>query len=78
MIPVFASIVVQTVEVNVPYVRSFAFEPDSRVVIRKIDVTQTLSAVSKDKLQKTRKLTSLLEQTPPSNLIFVDEADATS
>lgn len=48
--PVFASMVVQTVEVNVPYVWSLLLDPASRVVIRKIDVTQTLSAISKSQL----------------------------
>lgn len=52
MMPVFASMVVQTVEVNVPYVWSLLLDPDSRVVIRKIDVTQTLSAISKGQLWK--------------------------
>lgn len=43
MMPVFASMVVQTVETSVPYIWSLLFEPFSRVVMRKIEVTPTLS-----------------------------------
>ncbi len=44
MIPVFASIVVQIVELSVPKVWSLFWPPVLRVVKRRIDVTQTLSA----------------------------------
>ena len=47
--------VVQIVETYVPCVGSLLFEPAFRVVIRKIDVTQTLSAMSKEKAAKKGK-----------------------
>ena len=42
MMAVLDSIVVQIVELSVPYNWSLALDPVSRVVIRKIDVMQTL------------------------------------
>ncbi len=51
MIAVLASMVVQIVELRVPYIWSFALDPVSRVVIRKIDVMQTLTGCQ---LNKTR------------------------
>ena len=44
MIAVLASMVVQIVELSVPYIWSLALDPVLRVVIRKIDVMQTLTA----------------------------------
>lgn len=46
MMPVFASIVVQMVELSLPAVKSVDLELALRVVIRKTDVMQTLDAVS--------------------------------
>lgn len=43
MIAVLDSIVVQIVELSVPYIWSLALDPVLRVVIRKIDVMQTLT-----------------------------------
>ena len=43
MIAVLASMVVQIVELRVPYIWSLAFDPTLRVVIRRIDVMQTLT-----------------------------------
>ena len=42
MIAVLVSIVVQMVELRVPYIWSLALDPCLRVVIRRIDVMQTL------------------------------------
>ena len=47
MMAVLDSIVVQIVELSVPYNWSLALDPVLRVVIRKIDVMQTLIAISK-------------------------------
>ena len=44
MIAVLASMVVQIVELSVPYIWSLALDPVLRVVIRKIAVMQTLTA----------------------------------
>ena len=46
MIPVFASIVVQMVELSVPKVWSLFLELVSSVVMRRIEVMQTLALVS--------------------------------
>ena len=43
MIAVLASMVVHMVELSVPYIWSLALDPVLRVVIRKIDVMQTLT-----------------------------------
>lgn len=43
MIAVLASMVVQMVELSVPYIWSLVLDPVLRVVIRKIDVMQTLT-----------------------------------
>ena len=43
MIAVLASMVVQMVELSVPYIWSLALDPVLSVVIRKIDVMQTLT-----------------------------------
>lgn len=49
MIAVLASMVVQIVELSVPYIWSFALDPVLRVVIRKIDVMQTLTGCQHNK-----------------------------
>ena len=46
MMPVLASMVVQIVDVRVPWVWSLDLELAFRVVVRRIEVTQTLSKVS--------------------------------
>lgn len=43
MIAVLASMVVQIVELSAPYIWSLALDPVLRVVIRKIEVMQTLT-----------------------------------
>ena len=49
MMAVLDSIVVQIVELSVPYNVSLALDPVLRVVIRKIDVMQTLICYQQDK-----------------------------
>ena len=49
MMAVLVSIVVQIVELSVPYNWSLALDPVLRVVIRKIDVMQTLIRYQQDK-----------------------------
>ncbi len=54
MIAVLASIVVQILELSVPYIWSLAFDPVLSVVIRKIDVMQTLTGCQHSKTRIAR------------------------
>lgn len=55
MMAVLASMVVQIVELSVPYIWSLALDPVLRVVIRKIDVMQTLTGSQHSKTRLIRK-----------------------
>lgn len=55
MIAVLASMVVQIVELSVPYNWSLSLDPVLRVVIRKIDVMQTLTGCQHKKMRMARE-----------------------
>lgn len=55
IIAVLASMVVQMVELSVPYIWSLALDPVLRVVIRKIDVMQTLTGFQHSMTRLARK-----------------------